>query len=154
MGKGSIGEFYSVALTKNYQQADTGTKMIHIGVNTKSKIISKGISFGNSKNTYRGLIKILSKASNTKSYSQCDALLVGNYSIAKTIPYLEIQNDSTQIEHEASISNISEDQLFYFLQRCINKKKAISILVLGFCNDIFDKLPFEFASEVEQLVQF
>ncbi len=146
------GEFYSVALTNNYQQADTGTKMLHIGSNTKSQIISKGISCGFSKNTYRGLVKIGSKAFNSRNFSQCDSLLIGKNSYANTFPYIEVANSTAKVEHEASISRIGEEQLFYFLQRGINIEEAIGLIVGGFCKDIFTKLPMEFALEADRLL--
>ncbi len=146
------GEFYSVALTNNYQQADTGTKMLHIGSNTKSQIISKGISCGFSKNTYRGLVKIGSKAFNSRNFSQCDSLLIGKNSYANTFPYIEVANSTAKVEHEASISRIGEEQIFYFLQRGISIEKAIGLIVGGFCKDIFTKLPMEFAMEADSLL--
>ncbi len=146
------GEFYSVALTNNYQQADTGTKMLHIGSNTKSQIISKGISCGFSKNTYRGLVKIGSKAFNSRNFSQCDSLLIGKNSYANTFPYIEVANSTAKVEHEASISRIGEEQIFYFLQRGINIEEAIGLIVGGFCKDIFTKLPMEFAMEADRLL--
>lgn len=151
-GDSSIGEFYSVALTNNYQEADTGTKMVHLGQNTKSRIISKGISTGCSKNSYRGLVKIGPKARNTKNYSQCDSLLIGKNSIANTFPYIEAQNSYTQVEHEASTSRIAEEQLFYLLQRGISTEEAISLMVNGFCKEVFNELPLEFASEADRLL--
>ena len=149
---GSIGEFYSVALTTNRQQADTGTKMIHLAPNTKSRVISKGISTGDSTNSYRGLVKIGAKAKNTKNYSQCDSLLIGKNSTANTFPYIESKNSITQIEHEASTSRISEEQLFYLLQRGIETEEAISLMVNGFCKEVFNHLPLEFASEADRLL--
>ncbi len=146
------GEFYSVALTNNYQQADTGTKMLHIGSNTKSQIISKGISCGFSKNTYRGLVKIGSKAFNSRNFSQCDSLLIGKNSYANTFPYIEVANSTAKVEHEASISRIGEEQIFYFLQRGISIEEAIGLIVGGFCKDIFTKLPMEFAMEADSLL--
>lgn len=151
-GDSSIGEFYSIALTTNYQEADTGTKMVHLGQNTKSRIIAKGISAGHSKNTYRGLVKIGPKALNTQNYSQCDSLLLGKNSTANTFPYIEVQNSSTKIEHEASTSKIAEEQLFYLLQRGINQEEAIALMVNGFCKEVFNELPFEFASEADRLL--
>jgi len=151
-GKSSIGEFYSVALTSNKQQADTGTKMIHLAPKSKSRIISKGISTGSSKNTYRGLVKIGNNAENTQNYSQCDSLLIGKYSSANTFPYVEAQNSYTRIEHEASTSRIAEEQLFYLLQRGIENEEAVSLMVNGFCKDVFNKLPLEFASEADRLL--
>lgn len=151
-GKDSIGEFYSVALTTNKQQADTGTKMIHLASGTRSRIISKGISAGHSKNSYRGLVKIGPKAINTHNYSQCDSLLIGKTSSANTFPYIEAQNSYTQVEHEASTSRIAEDQLFYLLQRGIETEEAVSLMVNGFCKEVFNKLPLEFASEADRLL--
>jgi len=152
MGDSSSGEFFSVALTNNYQQADTGTKMIHIGKQTKSKIISKGISCGFSKNTYRGLVKITPNASFSRNFSQCDSFLIGATSTASTFPYFEIFNSTGIIEHEAKISKVSEDQFFYLQQRGINSEQALSLLVSGFCRDIFTKLPMEFALEANNLL--
>ena len=151
-GKHSIGEFYSVALTSNYQQADTGTKMIHISPNTKSRIISKGISAGQSDNSYRGLVKITANATNTQNYAQCDSLLIGKLSSANTFPYIDVQNSSTKIEHEASTSRIAEEQLFYLLQRGINMEEAVALMVNGFCKEVFNELPLEFASEADRLL--
>ena len=152
VGDGSIGEFYSVALTNNYEQADTGTKMVHIGKNTKSTIISKGISAGNSKNSYRGLVKISPKAEGARNFSQCDSLLIGDNSKANTFPYIEVKNSTTQVEHEASVSKIGEEQLFYFLQRGIDVEQAISLMISGFCHDVFLKLPMEFSVEADKLL--
>jgi Fe-S cluster assembly protein SufB len=152
VGESSVGEFYSVALTNNYQQADTGTKMIHIGENTRSFIISKGISAGYSKNSYRGLVKIVAKAKNAQNFSQCDSLLIGVNSNANTFPYLEVKTAASKIEHEASVSKISEDQLFYFSQRGISNDKAIGILISGFCQDVLLKLPMEFSTEADKLL--
>ena len=151
-GQDSIGEFFSVALTSNQQQADTGTKMLHLGPGTKSRIISKGISTGNSKNSYRGLVKIGPKAFRTQNYSQCDSLLIGKTSSANTFPYIEAQNTYTQIEHEASTSRIAEEQLFYLLQRGIETEEAVSLMVNGFCKEVFNELPLEFASEADRLL--
>ena len=151
-GQSSVGEFFSVALTSNEQQADTGTKMIHIGSGTRSRIISKGISAGNSNNTYRGLVKIGPKASHTQNYSQCDSLLIGKTSRANTFPYIEAQNTDTQVEHEASTSRIAEEQLFYLLQRGIEAEEAVSLMVNGFCKEVFNELPLEFASEADRLL--
>ena len=151
-GQSSVGEFFSVALTSNKQQADTGTKMIHIGSGTRSRIISKGISAGNSNNTYRGLVKIGPKASHTQNYSQCDSLLIGKTSRANTFPYIEAQNTDTQVEHEASTSRIAEEQLFYLLQRGIEAEEAVSLMVNGFCKEVFNELPLEFASEADRLL--
>ena len=152
LGDNSVGEFYSVALTNNYQQADTGTKMIHIGKKTRSKIISKGISAGNSKNTYRGQVKILSKAMGSINYSECDSMLIGSKSQANTFPYIQVNNSTSRVEHEASTSKIEEEQLFYFLQRGIDIEAAISLLVSGFCKEVFSELPMEFALEADRLL--
>ena len=152
LGKKSSGEFYSVALTNHYQQADTGTKMIHLGEGTKSKIIAKGISCGFSKNSYRGLVKIASNAIYSRNFSQCDSFLVGSSSLACTYPYLDIWNSSSIIEHEAKISKVSEEQLFYLMQRGINIEQAVSLLISGFCKDVFNMLPMEFASEADKLL--
>jgi len=151
-GNGSIGEFYSVALTSNRQEADTGTKMVHLAPNTKSRIISKGISTGKSKNSYRGLVKIGPKAINTQNYSQCDSLLIGKEASANTFPYLEVQNSDTKVEHEASTSRIAEEQLFYLLQRGISMEEAVALMVNGFCKEVFNELPLEFASEADRLL--
>ena len=151
-GDNSIGEFYSIALTTNYQQADTGSKIIHVGKNTKSRIIAKGISANNSKNTYRGLVNIAKKAGNAKNYSQCDSLLIGDNSNSNTFPYILVQNLTSVIEHEASISKIGEEQLFYFLQRGISIEKTIELIINGFCKDVFTELPLEFASEADKLL--
>ena len=151
-GNNSKGEFYSVALTNNYQQADTGSKMIHIGRDTSSQIISKGISAGNSKNSYRGLVNINSKAFGARNYSQCDSLLIGNRSNANTFPIIHVQNSTSKIEHEASTSKIGEEQIFYFLQRGILLEDAISLIISGFCRDVFTELPLEFASEADRLL--
>ena len=152
LGDNSIGEFYSVALTNNYQQADTGTKMIHIGKNTRSTIISKGISAGHGQNTYRGLVKILKSATGARNYSQCDSLLLGDKCGAHTFPYLEVTNRAAQVEHEASTSKIGEDQLFYCRQRGISAEDAVSMIVNGFCKQVFRKLPMEFAVEAQKLL--
>jgi Fe-S cluster assembly protein SufB len=151
-GENSVGEFYSVALTNNYQQADTGTKMIHIGKNTKSTIISKGISAGHGQNTYRGLVKILKGAAGARNYSQCDSLLMGDQCGAHTFPYLEVNNHTATVEHEASTSKISEDQLFYCRQRGISSEDAVSMIVSGFCKQVFRELPMEFAVEAQKLL--
>ena len=151
-GDSSIGEFYSVALTSNYQEADTGTKMVHLGQNTKSRIISKGISTGSSVNSYRGLVKIGPKAQNSQNYSQCDSLLIGKNSSANTFPYIEAQNSDTKVEHEASTSKIAEEQLFYLLQRGINMEEGVALMVNGFCKEVFNELPLEFASEADRLL--
>jgi len=152
MGDNSIGEFYSVAVTNNYQQADTGTKMIHIGKNTRSTIISKGISAGKSNNSYRGLVKILSGAANARNFSQCDSLLLGDKCGAHTFPYIEAKNESSIIEHEATTSKISEDQLFYCNQRGIDTEKAIGLIVNGYAKEVLNKLPMEFAVEAQKLL--
>ncbi|CAM9105758.1 unnamed protein product [Chrysoparadoxa australica] len=152
VGEKSKGEFYSVALTNNYQKADTGTKMIHIGPNTRSQIISKGISTGNSQNSYRGLVKVGPNAFNSRNFSQCDSLLIGNKSQANTFPYIQVQNSTARIEHEASTSKIGEEQIFYFLQRGIKIEDAISLIISGFCRDVFTKLPMEFAVEADRLL--
>ena len=151
-GDNSIGEFYSVAITNNYQQADTGTKMIHLGKNTKSKIISKGISAGKSSNTYRGLVSFNRKAENAKNFTQCDSLLVGDMCNANTIPLTENRSNTSSIEHEATTSKISDDQLFYCLQRGLNAEEAQSLIVNGFCKEVLQKLPMEFAVEAQKLV--
>ncbi|EFF0601547.1 Fe-S cluster assembly protein SufB [Escherichia coli] len=148
----SIGEFYSVALTSGHQQADTGTKMIHIGKNTKSTIISKGISAGHSQNSYRGLVKIMPTATNARNFTQCDSMLIGANCGAHTFPYVECRNNSAQLEHEATTSRIGEDQLFYCLQRGISEEDAISMIVNGFCKDVFSELPLEFAVEAQKLL--
>ena len=151
-GNASIGEFYSVALTSNQQQADTGTKMIHVSPNTRSRIISKGISAGQSDNSYRGLVKIGPIATNTQNYAQCDSLLIGKSSTANTFPYIDVQNSNTRIEHEASTSRIAEEQLFYLLQRGITMEEAVALMVNGFCKEVFNELPLEFASEADRLL--
>ena len=152
LGDNSIGEFYSVALTNHYQQADTGTKMIHIGKNTKSTIISKGISAGHGQNTYRGLVKIQKGATGARNYSQCDSLLMGDQCGAHTFPYIEVKNQTAQIEHEASTSKIGEDQLFYCKQRGISSEDAVSMIVNGFCKRVMKELPMEFAVEAQKLL--
>jgi Fe-S cluster assembly protein SufB len=152
VGDNAQGEFYSVALTNNYQQADTGTKMVHIGKNTRSRIISKGISAGKSKNSYRGLVNVTNKALGARNYSQCDSLLIGNLSNANTFPFISVQNSTTKIEHEASTSKIGEEQIFYFLQRGICIEKAVELMISGFCKEIFTKLPLEFAAEADKLL--
>ena len=151
-GDNSIGEFYSVAVTNNMQQADTGTKMIHIGKNTRSTIISKGISAGKSNNSYRGLVKIGKKAENARNFSQCDSLLLGDKCGAHTFPYLEINNPSAQVEHEATTSKIGEDQIFYLNQRGIATEDAVSLIVNGYCKEVFKELPMEFAVEAQKLL--
>nr|YP_010516962.1 iron-sulfur cluster formation ABC transporter [Haslea provincialis]UXN44744.1 iron-sulfur cluster formation ABC transporter [Haslea provincialis] len=152
IGDNSKGEFYSVALTNQYQQADTGTKMVHIGKNTRSRIISKGISSGHSKNSYRGAVNVMNKALNARNYSQCDSLLIGNLSNANTFPFISVQNSTTKIEHEASTSKLGEEQIFYFLQRGICLEKAVELMVSGFCREIFMELPLEFAAEADKLL--
>ena len=151
-GDNSIGEFYSVATTNNWQQADTGTKMIHIGRNTKSTIVSKGISAGHGQNTYRGLVKISKKAHGARNYSQCDSLLIGDQCGAHTFPYLEIKNTSARVEHEASTSKIDEDQIFYCRQRGLSSEDAVNLIVSGFCREVFRELPMEFAVEAQKLL--
>ncbi len=151
-GNNSIGEFYSVAVTNNYQQADTGTKMIHIGKNTRSTIISKGISAGKSQNSYRGLVKVLKGAENARNYSQCDSLLLGDKCGAHTFPYLEVDNRSAVVEHEATTSKIGEDQIFYCNQRGIDTENAISLIVNGYAKEVLNKLPMEFAVEAQKLL--
>jgi Fe-S cluster assembly protein SufB len=152
VGNNSQGEFYSVALTNNYQQADTGTKMIHVGKKTRSRIVSKGISAGKSKNTYRGFVNIMNKAIGARNYSQCDSLLIGNLSNANTFPVLSVQNSTTKLEHEASTSKIGEEQIFYFLQRGIALEQGIELMISGFCQDVFTELPLEFAAEADRLL--
>jgi Fe-S cluster assembly protein SufB len=151
-GDSSVGEFYSVALTNNYQQADTGTKMIHIGKNTKSTIISKGISAGHGSNAYRGLVRVAKSAAGARNYTQCDSLLMGDKCGAHTFPYIEVKNPTAQVEHEASTSRVSEDQLFYCMQRGISQEDAVSLIVNGFCKEVFDTLPMEFAVEARNLL--
>ena len=151
-GDNSVGEFYSVALTNNYQQADTGTKMIHIGKNTSSTIVSKGISAGHGQNTYRGMVKIMKGARGARNYSQCDSLLIGDKCGAHTFPYIEVKNPSAQMEHEASTSKIGEDQLFYCNQRGISTEDAVSMIVNGFCKEVLRELPMEFAVEAQKLL--
>ena len=151
-GDHSIGEFYSVALTNNYQQADTGTKMVHIGKDTKSTIISKGISAGKGQNSYRGLVRILKGAENARNYSQCDSLLMGDLCGAHTFPYIEVKNPSAKVEHEATTSRISEDQLFYCKQRGLSEEDSVSMIVNGFCKQVFKELPMEFAVEAQKLL--
>ena len=152
MGEGSVGEFYSIAVTNRRQQADTGTKMIHVGKNTRSTIISKGISAGRSDNTYRGLVKILKGATGARNYSQCDSLLIGDQCGAHTFPYIEVMNPEGHVEHEASTSKIGEDQIFYCNQRGISTEDAVSMIVNGFCKEVFAELPMEFAVEAQKLL--
>lgn len=152
-GDNSVGEFYSVALTNNYQQADTGTKMIHIGKNTRSTILSKGISAGQGQNTYRGMVKIMKSAENARNYSRCDSMLIGDKCGAHTFPYIDVRNPSAQMEHEATISTIGEDQLFYCNQRGISTEDAVSMIVNGFCKEVYHELPLEFAVEAHRLLE-
>jgi Fe-S cluster assembly protein SufB len=152
IGDNSVGEFYSVATTNNWQQADTGTKMIHLGRNTKSTIVSKGISAGHGQNTYRGLVKIAKRARGARNYSQCDSLLIGDQCGAHTFPYLEIKNSTARVEHEASTSKIGEDQIFYCRQRGLSTEDAVNMIVSGFCKDVFRQLPMEFAVEAQKLL--
>jgi Fe-S cluster assembly protein SufB len=154
VGDNSVGEFYSVAVTNNYQQADTGTKMVHIGKNTRSTIVSKGISAGHSNNSYRGLVKIAPTAAGARNYSQCDSMLIGDQCGANTFPYIQVHNHSAKVEHEASTSKIGEDQLFYFAQRGIGAEEAVSMIINGFCKDVFQQLPMEFAVEATKLLGF
>ncbi len=151
-GENSVGEFYSVAVTNNYQQADTGTKMIHMGKNSRSRIISKGISAGKSQNTYRGLVKILPSADSVRNYTQCDSLLVSSECGAHTVPYIEVKNPSAQVEHEATTSKISDDQLFYCRARGFGEEEAVAMIVNGFCRDVMQHLPMEFAVEAQKLL--
>src|SRR5215217_5853788 len=151
-GDHSVGEFYSVALTKGWQQADTGTKMIHIGKNTKSTIVSKGISAGHGQNTYRGSVRILKGADGARNFSQCDSMLIGDQCGAHTFPYIDVGNNSAQVEHEASTSKIGEDQIFYLKQRGLSAEQAVSMIVSGFCKEVFQNLPMEFALEAQQLL--
>ena len=152
VGDNSVGEFYSIALTNNKQQADTGTKMIHVGKNTRSTIISKGISAGDSKGSYRGLVKIGNKATGARNYSQCDSMLIGDNAEANTFPYIQVDNNTAKLEHEASTAKIGEEQLFYFAQRGISEEDAVSMLVSGFCKDVLNELPMEFAAEADKLL--
>jgi len=151
-GENSVGEFYSVALANNYQQADTGTKMVHLGANTKSTIIAKGISAGHGQNAYRGLVRMGEGAENARNYTQCDSLLIGDRCGAHTFPYIDAANPTAQVEHEASTSKISDDQLFYLRQRGIGEEDAVSMIVSGFCKDVFRELPMEFAVEAQKLM--
>jgi Fe-S cluster assembly protein SufB len=154
IGDNSVGEFYSVAVTNHHQQADTGTKMIHIGKNTRSTIVSKGISAGHSNNSYRGLVRIGPTAAGARNYSQCDSMLIGDQSGANTFPYIQVRNNTAKVEHEASTSKIGEDQLFYFAQRGIGAEEAVSMIINGFCKDVFQQLPMEFAVEATKLLGF
>jgi len=151
-GDDSVGEFYSIAITNNYQQADTGTKMIHLGKNTSSRIISKGISAGHAQNTYRGLVSMHPKATNARNYTQCDSLLIGDQCGAHTVPYIESRNPSATVEHEATTSKISEDQLFYARARGIGEEEAVALIVNGFAREVMQQLPMEFAVEAQKLV--
>ena len=152
-GDNSVGEFYSVAVTKGRQQADTGTKMIHIGKNTKSTVVSKGIGLGHSKNTYRGLVKMGSKADNAKNFTQCDSLMIGGNSISNTIPYTDVYNETAQIEHEASTGKVSDEVLYYLMSRGLNPEEAVSTIVNGFCDSVLNTLPLEFAAEANKLLE-
>ena len=152
-GDDSVGEFYSVAVTNNYQQADTGTKMIHLGKNTRSRIVSKGISAGKSQNSYRGLVKVSPKADNARNFSQCDSLLLGDKCGAHTFPYIDINNETAVVEHEATTSKINEDQLFYCNQRGISTEDAVAMIVNGYAKEVINKLPMEFAVEAQKLLQ-
>ena len=152
LGKNSVGEFYSVALTNNYQQADTGTKMLHIGPNTSSKIVSKGICSGKSKNTYRGYVGINAKATSSRNYSQCDSLLMGNLCNSNTFPFISVQNSTAKIEHEATTSKVSAEQIFYCLQRGISTEKAVGLIISGFCDEVYMNLPLEFSYEADYLL--
>jgi Fe-S cluster assembly protein SufB len=147
-----VGEFYSVAVVNNFQQADTGTKMIHLGKNTRSTIVSKGISAGRGQNTYRGMVKIGKNATNARNYSQCDSLLIGDKCGAHTFPYIDIKNTTAQMEHEASTSKIGEDQIFYCRQRGLSTEDAVNMIVSGFCKEVFRELPMEFAVEAQKLL--
>jgi Fe-S cluster assembly protein SufB len=151
-GDNSVGEFYSVALVNNFQQADTGTKMIHIGKNTRSTIVSKGISAGRGQNSYRGQVKVMKNATNARNFSQCDSLLIGDKCGAHTFPYIEVQNTTGQVEHEASTSKIGEDQIFYCNQRGIATQDAVNMIVNGYCKEVFKQLPMEFAVEAQKLL--
>ena len=148
-----MGEFYSVALSNNHQQADTGTKMIHLGKNTKSTIISKGISAGYGQQSYRGQVKIMKGAEYARNFSQCDSILIGNKCAAHTFPYIDVRNPTAQMEHEATTSNIGDDQLFYCNQRGLSTENAVSMIVNGFCKDVFNELPMEFAVEATKLME-
>jgi Fe-S cluster assembly protein SufB len=151
-GDESVGEFYSVAVVNGHQQADTGTKMIHLGRNTRSTVVSKGISAGQGQNSYRGAVRVLPRAEGARNYTQCDSMLIGNRCGAHTFPYIEVQNTSSDVEHEASTSKIGEDQIFYCKQRGLNTENAISLIVNGFCKDVFRELPMEFAVEAQKLL--
>jgi Fe-S cluster assembly protein SufB len=151
-GDNSVGEFYSVAVVNNYQQADTGTKMVHIGKNTRSTIVSKGISAGRGQNSYRGLVEVKKGAANARNFSQCDSLLLGDRCGAHTFPYIEVRNTSSRVEHEASTSKIGEDQIFYCKQRGLSTEDAVNLIVNGFCKEVFRELPMEFAVEAQKLL--
>jgi Fe-S cluster assembly protein SufB len=153
LGDGSVGEFYSVAVTRGRQQADTGTKMIHIGKNTKSTIISKGVSAGEGQNTYRGAVRILKGAQNARNFSQCDSMLIGDRCGAHTFPYIDVQNPTARMEHEATTSKIGEDQIFFCRQRGLDPEESLSIIVNGFCKEVFRELPMEFAVEAQKLLE-
>ena len=152
VGDNSVGEFYSVAVTNHHQQADTGTKMIHIGKNTRSRIVAKGISAGKSDSTYRGLVRVLKSAEGARNHTQCDSMLIGDKCGAHTFPYLEIRNTSAKVEHEASTSKIGEDQIFYCRQRGLPTEDAVNMIVSGFCKEVFRELPMEFAVEAQKLL--
>jgi Fe-S cluster assembly protein SufB len=151
-GDESQGEFYSIAIANNHQQADTGTKMIHLGKDTKSRIVSKGISAGVAQNTYRGLVTMHPRAKNSRNYTQCDSLLIGDKCGAHTVPYIEVKNNSSRVEHEATTSKVDDDQLFYCRQRGMDEEEAVALVVNGFCKDVLQALPMEFAMEAQQLV--
>jgi Fe-S cluster assembly protein SufB len=153
IGDNSVGEFYSVALVNNYQQADTGTKMIHVGKNTKSTIVAKGISAGHGSNTYRGQVKIMPSAANARNFTQCDSLLIGDECGAHTVPYIEVRNPTAKMGHEATTSKVNDDELFYLQQRGISLEEANYMIINGFCRGIFKELPFEFAMEAAQLMR-
>jgi Fe-S cluster assembly protein SufB len=153
MGDNSYGEFYSVAITNNHQQADTGSKMIHIGKNSRSRIVSKGISAGVSNNSYRGLVKVVKNAENSRNFSQCDSLLLGDQCGAHTFPYIEVDNPSAIVEHEATTSKIGEDQIFYCNQRGISTEDAVALIINGYAKEVLNKLPMEFAVEAQKLLQ-
>jgi Fe-S cluster assembly protein SufB len=152
LGDNSTGEFYSVAVTNNHQQADTGTKMIHLGKNTRSRIVSKGISAGHAQNTYRGLVSMHPKAKDSRNYTQCDSLLIGGNCGAHTVPYIEVRNNSSRVEHEATTSKVDDDQMFYCRSRGMDEEEAVALVVNGFCKDVLQALPMEFAMEAQQLV--
>ena len=152
IGDDSVGEFYSVAITTNYQQADTGTKMIHIGRNTRSNIVSKGISAGHGQNTYRGLVQVVKGAENARNYTQCDSLLMGDRCGAHTFPYIDVRSPSAHVEHEATTSKIGDDQMFYCTQRGLSAEDAVSLIVNGFCKQVLQELPMEFAVEADKLL--